>query len=98
VFISNLNLVALGESKGSLYLANSSKIEPDGTYSVSAVEFYRLFPEATQFKLSTAVRMSASFPFVSPSTALPTNPPRRVVDAGYYDNYGVNLAARPPSY
>jgi hypothetical protein len=24
---------------------------------------------------------------------LPTEPPRRVVDAGYYDNYGINLIA-----
>jgi hypothetical protein len=37
--------------------------------------------------------MSASFPYVSPAVALPTEPLRRVVDAGYYDNFGVNLAA-----
>jgi hypothetical protein len=37
--------------------------------------------------------MSASFPYVSPSVNLPFDPPRRVVDAGYYDNYGVQVAA-----
>jgi len=37
--------------------------------------------------------MNASFPLVSPGVSLPTTPPRRVVDAGYYDNHGVNLAA-----
>ena len=37
--------------------------------------------------------MSASFPYVLPAAYLPTNPPRRVVDAGYYDNYGVGIAA-----
>jgi hypothetical protein len=37
--------------------------------------------------------MSASFPWVSPAVNLPTEPPLRVVDAGYYDNYGVNVAA-----
>jgi hypothetical protein len=37
--------------------------------------------------------MSASFPWVSPALNLPTLPPRRVVDAGYYDNYGINLSA-----
>ena len=37
--------------------------------------------------------MNASFPYVSPAVSLPVNPPRRVVDAGYYDNYGVNLSA-----
>ena len=36
--------------------------------------------------------MSASFPYVSPAVNLPTDPPRRVVDAGYYDNYGIQVA------
>lgn len=63
-------------------------------YSLSAVEFFQLFPDRERtFKLSTAVRMSASFPYVSPAVELPTIPRRRVVDAGYYDNYGVNVAA-----
>jgi hypothetical protein len=30
------------------------------------IEFFRLFPDADEFKLSTAVRMNASFPCVSP--------------------------------
>lgn len=55
--------------------------------------FFSWFPEAhNTFKVRTAVRMNASFPFVSPSTALPTRPYRRVVDAGYYDNYGIDIA------
>lgn len=61
-------------------------------YSLSGVEFFRMFPAAWEFKLSTAVRLSASFPIISPAVSLPTIPPRRAVDAGYYDNYGVNLA------
>lgn len=61
--------------------------------SLSAVEFFRLFPKATDFRVSTAARMNASFPLVSPAVYLPTYPPRRVVDTGYYDNYGANIAA-----
>jgi hypothetical protein len=70
--------------------------EPDrDVYSRSAIELFRLFPDArASFRVSTAARMNASFPYVSPAVDLPTDPPRRVVDAGYYDNYGVNLAAR----
>ncbi len=45
------------------------------------------------FRIATAVRMNASFPFISPAASLPVTPTRRVVDAGYYDNYGVDLAA-----
>ncbi|MBV8074815.1 MAG: hypothetical protein JO284_00345 [Planctomycetaceae bacterium] len=36
--------------------------------------------------------MNAAFPYVSPAPNLPTDPPRRVVDAGYYDNYGIVIA------
>jgi hypothetical protein len=62
--------------------------------SLSAVELFRLFPGAeAKFEVGTASRMNASFPLVSPGVSLPTDPPRRVVDAGYYDDYGVNLAA-----
>jgi hypothetical protein len=93
LLISNLDLQALGESNGSLFVADEQRLYAHAAYSSSAVEFFRLFREATDFKINTAVRMSASFPFVSPVAALPTEPPRRVVDAGYYDNYGVNIAA-----
>src|SRR5262249_18828341 len=63
-------------------------------YSISALELFGLFPDArAQFRVSTAARMNASFPFLSPAVDLPTHPPRRAVDAGYYDNYGVNLGA-----
>lgn len=63
-------------------------------YSRPAVEFFRLFPQSrNRFRLSTAARMNATFPFLSPAVSLPTNPPRRIVDAGYFDNTGVSLAA-----
>jgi hypothetical protein len=63
-------------------------------YGRSAVELFRLFPAAwDRFRVSTAARMSATFPYISPAVQLPTEPPRRVVDAAYYDNYGVNIAA-----
>ncbi len=63
--------------------------------SLSSLEYFRLFPEEAYrgLLLSTAVRISASFPYVSPAVNLPTRPPRRVVDAGYYDNYGIQVAA-----
>ena len=68
--------------------------EERSRYSLTALEFFQLFPDAwSKFKLATAVRLNASFPYVSPVAALPTNPPRHAVDAAYYDNYGVNLTA-----
>jgi hypothetical protein len=63
-------------------------------HSIEALELFRLFPTSQEkLTVATAVRMSASFPYLSPAISLPTTPRRRVVDAGYYDNYGVSLNA-----
>ncbi|MBN9119447.1 MAG: patatin-like phospholipase family protein [Planctomycetes bacterium] len=75
-------------------LDNAPKWLDGDTISVPAIEFWRYFPKAHDtFRVGTAARMSASFPFVGPAVSLPTNPPRRVVDAGYFDNFGINFAA-----
>ena len=61
-------------------------------------ELFKIFANETGYgtdhlKISTAVRMNAAFPLVTPAVSLPTDPPWRVVDAGYFDNYGVSVAA-----
>lgn len=57
--------------------------------------FFELFPGSrASFRLRTAVRMNATFPFVSPIVALPTVQPRRVVDAGYFENFGIATAVQ----
>ena len=96
LLISNLDLGDLAtESAPTLGVGADGK--PDfgrEQLSCQAVEFFRLFPAAhARFEVGTAARLNATFPFVSPSVNLPTVPPRRVVDAGYFDNYGVNLLA-----
>ena len=80
LLISNLDLEAL--------------TKPGHGDSVSALELRRMIPGAERLRLSSAVRMSASFPYVTPAVELPTIPLRRVVDAGYYDEHGVDLAMR----
>jgi len=61
--------------------------------TTEVVKFFDWFPGShTTFRLKTAARLNASFPYIAPSAALPTDPYRRVVDAGYYDNYGVDMA------
>ena len=64
----------------------------DHSQSLSGIEYFRIFDNDRGLHLATAVRMSASFPYVSPAVNLPSEPPRRVVDAGYYDNYGIQVA------
>jgi len=85
LLISNLDLEDITVNRG-------SELSPEvpGIASRQAYEFYRMFRDSPLL-LSTAIRLNASFPYVSPSAQLPTNPPLRLVDAGYFDNYGVNL-------
>lgn len=95
LLVSNLDLSDLAaETAPSLAEPNGTDVAPHGRISQPAVEFFRLFPDAhRRFALSTAARLSATFPYISPAVNLPTAPARRIVDAGFFDNYGVGLAA-----
>ena len=55
-----------------------------------AIEFQRLFAahDPGNLKLTSALRMNASFPYITPMVTLPSEPPMRVMDAGVRDNYG----------
>ena len=67
----------------------------DGThylYSLPAVELLRILPDTSKVSVASLARMSASFPYVSTASEIPTNPRRHVVDAGYWDNYGVSVS------
>jgi hypothetical protein len=95
LLVSNLDLGELAIAKGPVARTpEEGSIRVDGQYSRSGLELFKLFPSAhLSFEVGTAGRMSATFPIISPAVSLPTVPPRRVVDAGYFDNYGVDLAA-----
>ncbi len=55
-----------------------------------AIEFRRLFADqdAGRLTLLSALRMGASFPYITPVVSLPSEPHMRVMDAGVRDNYG----------
>ncbi len=55
-----------------------------------SIEFQRLFKDqnAANLKLSSALRMNATFPYITPVVTLPSEPKMRVMDAGARDNYG----------
>jgi hypothetical protein len=98
LLVSNLDLSALTSPEASTLVVERNGEEPragqKARLSVSGVQLFQLFPlRQPAFSVAAAARMSASFPYVSPASALPTSPPVRVVDAGYYDNYGVDLSA-----
>lgn len=95
LLISNLDLSAMiGEAQGVPAQAASPETveDPREPGRSDAVELFDMFPRARSFRVATAVRMNASFPYISPAVSLPGPPRRRVVDAGYYDNFGISTA------
>lgn len=61
---------------------------------VRGVEFGRLLAsqDADSLRMMTALRMNATFPYITPNVILPTNPPISIMDAGLSDNFGITDA------
>jgi predicted acylesterase/phospholipase RssA len=59
--------------------------------SIDAIDFGSFFIKQNGFRLNllSAMRMSASFPYILPATALPCEPPAYVIDGGALDNFGI---------
>lgn len=63
---------------------------------ISGVDFHRLFRQqgSENLRFLSALRMSATFPYITPNTTLPTEPPIQIMDAGISDNFGLSDAVR----
>jgi len=63
---------------------------------ISGVDFQRMFVDhdGKNLRFLSALRMSATFPYITPNTSLPTEPPIKIMDAGISDNFGVSDAVR----
>jgi hypothetical protein len=60
------------------------------------VEFMRLFKDnqAEDLLFTSALRMNATFPYITPNVILPTEPVIEVMDAGMRDNFGIGTTTR----
>jgi len=79
------------------YMATTDSLwNKDGIRHISGVEFSRFFKnqQADSLRFLTALRMSATFPYISPNVELPSNPSMEVMDAGMNDNFGVGDALK----
>ncbi len=63
---------------------------------LSGVDFQKMFNEhgGSKLRFLSALRMSATFPYITPNTTLPTHPPIEIMDAGISDNFGIADAVR----
>ncbi len=77
----------------------NEEIESFRDYSsakISGVDFQRFFAEqgSANLRFLSALRMSATFPYITPNTTLPSDPPIQIMDAGISDNFGLSDAVR----
>lgn len=63
---------------------------------VDGVDFQRMFGAqgADSLRISSAVRMNATYPYILPYVTLPTQPVVKVMDAGMRDNFGLSTSAK----
>ncbi len=84
-------------SQGASFMTMSpiGQTQPDDVI-VDAVDFGRLFSnqDADNLRLTTALRMNATYPYILPNVYLPSEPAMEVMDAGFRDNMGVKSAVR----
>ncbi|MEQ9302123.1 MAG: patatin-like phospholipase family protein [Cyclobacteriaceae bacterium] len=68
----------------------------DDQYKISGVDFMSFFQkqQSQDLRMLSALRMSASFPYITPNVELPSNPAMQIMDAGIADNFGISDALR----
>ncbi len=78
------------------YMGVSSEILDGSSNKIRGADFQALFKEqdANQLSFLSALRMSASFPYITPTISLPSQPRIEIMDAGISDNFGVSDAIR----
>ena len=79
------------------YITNNSSNENcNNKFLIDGVEFARFFSQqdADSIRFSSILRMSATFPYITPFVALPSEPIIEVLDAGGRDNYGMETSLK----
>jgi hypothetical protein len=78
------------------YLTRPEYTLEDTSAPIDAVDFATFFAKQNPYNLriTSALRMNATFPFILPVVRLPSHPRINIMDAGMRDNFGIELGAR----
>ncbi|MFT5917130.1 MAG: hypothetical protein ACI81T_003645 [Bacteroidia bacterium] len=74
----------------------SDSLSRDLGLKVRGIEFRKFFEaqQADSLRFVTALRMNATFPYITPNVILPSKPGMAIMDAGLIDNFGVTDAVQ----
>ena len=79
------------------YLTRPSyAVRSDSMAAIDAIDFATFFKDHNPYnlRLTTALRMNATFPYVLPVVKMPSEPEMNIMDAGLRDNFGSEVAFR----
>ncbi|WP_017731492.1 patatin-like phospholipase family protein [Nafulsella turpanensis] len=80
------------------YMTSGMKEEETGAVAekVKGVDFLRFFQDhdAEDLRFLSALRMAATFPYITPNVSLPSEPPMKTMDSGIADNFGIEDATQ----
>lgn len=78
------------------YMSMQTIPAPAENLIIDGVDFMRFFEDqgAADLNFISALRMNASFPYITPNVTLPTSPGMVIMDAGVSDNFGISDALR----
>lgn len=78
------------------YLTQPEYSLASATPPIDAIDFAEFFPNQDPYniRITSALRMNATFPYVLPVVKLPSIPRMNIMDAGLRDNFGADLANR----
>lgn len=78
------------------YLGSSVLGKSGADEKKQSIDFRRFFAEhdAGNLRFLSALRMSATFPFITPNVELPSTPVMETMDTGLSDNFGIQDALR----
>jgi hypothetical protein len=83
--------------QGISYITQNAKTDKTNYNKLfDGVEYLRFFKEqdAPKTLFTSVLRMSATFPYISPVVSLPSEPRIEIMDAGLRDNYGLETTFR----
>ena len=65
-------------------------------YTPEGIDFRRFFGDqgSDSLRYLSALRMNATFPYITPNITLPSSPKMEIMDAGISDNFGISDALR----